>query len=39
MTYLFFFVLLFAFTSLIAFFRNWEDEQPDLGGFGVQRND
>jgi len=37
MTYIFFFILLFAFTSLFSFFRNWKDERPDLGGFGGKK--
>lgn len=36
MSYFIFFLLaiIFAINCIIIYFKNWEDERPDLGNFG-----
>lgn len=33
----FIFVILFAINVLIIYLKNWEDDRPDLGGFGGKK--
>lgn len=33
-----FFAILFAINCIIIYFKNWEDERPDLGSFGARKN-
>lgn len=36
--FFFLFAIVFAITTLITYFKNWEDERPDLGTFGGRKN-